>query len=127
MTHSTGVHNTVPLKEAVQWWRMVCSTLFGVLITGAAAWLVFGQDKITQTQAESLMEKYSPYVRDRSMITQTLSDLKTADVAMTAKVESMTTEVARANARLEVVIKSLDELHRDRARAEAEKKKNDGH
>lgn len=37
--------------------KMALTACVSIIVTGATAWLVFGQDKITRTEAEAMMSK----------------------------------------------------------------------
>jgi hypothetical protein len=57
------------MKTKADIMKMAVSAMVAMLVTGAAAWMVFGQDKVTRTEMVDYVAHNSPWVVERGEIT----------------------------------------------------------
>ena len=49
-------------------WKLIATTCVGIIVTGAGAWMVFGQDKVTRSEMIEYVQNQAPWARDRQSI-----------------------------------------------------------
>lgn len=49
-------------------WRTLAAALASILVTGAAAWMTFGSDKITRPELETYVTSQSPWAKSRDVV-----------------------------------------------------------
>ncbi len=49
-------------------YRTLAAALASILVTGAAAWLTFGQDKLTRPEMETYVSSQSPWAKSRDVV-----------------------------------------------------------
>ena len=53
--------------------KIALTACLGIIVTGATAWLVFGQDKITRGEMVEFVNKQTPWVLERGQIQGAIS------------------------------------------------------
>lgn len=92
-------------------WQTLCGVLSSMLLTGASAWLVFGQDKVTRGELRTYVQEQSPWVLDRGAIhvtltqtRETLDDLKRQMAALLAAHHALAVEQRGVAARIDRIL-----------------------
>lgn len=81
-------------------WQSVSAVLFGVIVTGAGAWLTFGQDRIARNELrEALAAQAVSHERQMEDLRGQVKDLVRAQHAMTVEVALLTQRLADIVAR----------------------------
>lgn len=81
-------------------WKSVAAVLIGVIVTGAAAWLTFGQDRIARNELrESLAAITVAHERQMEDLRAQVRELVKAQHAMTIEVALLTQRLADIVAR----------------------------
>lgn len=86
-------------------WKTIAVTLLGALVTGASAWLVFGQGAVTREEAARMVVEQSPYIADRKLILETLATNSRVLEKVSENVNAIKIEQVRLSERLERVLK----------------------
>jgi len=73
-----------PVEERGAVYKLLAAAMGSVIVTGAASWLVFGQDKVTRSEMESYVHNQGPWIRQREVI-QAAVERNSGDIASIAK------------------------------------------
>lgn len=55
-------------RVPIDFWKAVAGGLGAVLLTGAAAWLTFGQDKVSRQDMVEYVSLYGPWSKERGEV-----------------------------------------------------------
>lgn len=97
--------NGAPVARVVPsgFYRTLAAALASIILTGAAAWLTFGANKITRPEMESYVAGQSPWAKHRDVVEM---KLKQHDEAM-AKIEQQIGRVVESVNTLVVELRVL--------------------
>lgn len=87
-------------REVNGFWKTVAVVLIGVILTGAGAWLTFGQDRVARNELrEALATVTENHERQMEDLRTQVRDLVKAQHAMTVEVALLTQRLADIVAR----------------------------
>lgn len=104
-------------NERVGLWKAVSTTLAGILVTGAAAWLVFGQDKITRDELIEYVSLYTPWQVERGEViaeiaanAKAIGDLQTIVTHLASQQGNLLTEQRVLVSRVDTLVTELERV-----------------
>lgn len=75
-------------------WKEFATTLATVVIAMVGFWLIEARDYITRDEAQVMIESQSPYLRDRAMILEKLTEGTSVNKELTQAVNDLRVELA---------------------------------
>lgn len=83
-----------PLVAATRSWRHVAASLGTVIVAMAGFWLVEGRHFTTQQQVRDMIVRESPYVQDRNMVLDRLSETAHVNRELTRAINDLRVEIS---------------------------------
>ncbi len=89
-------------------WKSLAIALFGIVATGASAWMVFDQGVVGREEVSRMIAEQSPYLTDRQIVRETLEANSEMLKKIAADVNSIKVEQARLGERVEMLMKKSE-------------------
>lgn len=92
----------------IGFWRTIAVGLTGVLLTGAAAWMTFGGDKISRPEMVAYVTTQSPFAKSREVVELKLKQHDESLLKMERQVERLVESVGLLVVELRVLATKID-------------------
>lgn len=100
----------IPVARIVPsgFWRTLAAALGSILVTGAAAWMTFGADKITRPEMETYVSSQSPWAKQREVVEMRLKQHDESFTRLEAQVGRAVASINELVVELRVLTTRLD-------------------
>lgn len=85
------------------------ATLIGIIITGAGAWMVFGQDKVTRSEMIDYVQNQAPWTKARGEIQSAIKLNNDSITALEKVVEKLVTSQQALIVEQRVLVTKFDQ------------------
>lgn len=92
-------------QESAAFWKAVAMALISAVVSGASAWLVFGEGTVGREEVSKMILTESPYIADRRLIADRLEANTKLLEKISADVAGLKVEEARLSEKVDVLIK----------------------
>jgi hypothetical protein len=75
-------------------WQQVATSLVAVVVSMLGFWLVEGREYVTRAEASEMIAKESPYIRDRNMVLDRLSEMVEINRQLAQAIQDLRVEIS---------------------------------
>jgi hypothetical protein len=75
-------------------WQQVATSLVAVVVAMLGFWLVEGREYVTRAEASEMIAKESPYIRDRNMVLDRLSEMVEINRQLARAIQDLRVEIS---------------------------------
>lgn len=83
-----------PHVTALSVWQQVATSLVAVVVAMLAFWFVEGREYVTRAEASEMIAKESPYIRDRNMVLDRLSEMVEINRQLAQAIQDLRVEIS---------------------------------
>jgi hypothetical protein len=75
-------------------WQQVATSLVAVVVSMLGFWLVEGREYVTRAEVSEMIAKESPYIRDRNMVLDRLSEMVEINRQLARAIQDLRVEIS---------------------------------
>lgn len=97
-------------EQKTEFTKIALATLLATVVTGASAWLAFGQDKVTRDEMRWYSENQSPWTRDKGEVMSQVKTSQTMGSRLETTVDKLAAQVSELVAEQRVLNEKISRL-----------------